>query len=186
MKLKILLLAAFLMSSFSIYAGGLAGNEPASQFAGEYNGLISYVEGKVIQLADAIPQDKISWRPAEDVRSISEVYLHIAQSTKYLLATIGAEVPEEYNVDPKMFESSTTDKAQIDKLLKDSFGYYKAACLKLDDEKLNSMVNFFGRDVSVRVVLENMLNHVHEHLGQSIAYARMVGVTPPWNTKGEN
>jgi hypothetical protein len=26
-----------------------------------------------------------------------------------------------------------------------------------------------------------MLNHLHEHLGQSIAYARMNAVVPPWS-----
>lgn len=183
MKTKLFLLITFLISSAAIYASGHADDKPASVFAGEYNVLISQVEGKVIQLAEAIPQDKMSWRPAEGVRSIAEVYLHIAYSTKYLLATIGEEVPKEYSAAPNEFESSTTDAAVISKYLKDSFGYYKTACLKIDDEKLNSKVNFFGNDVSVRVVLEAMQNHIHEHLGQSIAYARMNGVVPPWNAK---
>jgi hypothetical protein len=26
-----------------------------------------------------------------------------------------------------------------------------------------------------------ILVHMHEHLGQSIAYARMNGITPPWS-----
>lgn len=180
---RIAFLILFLFSTLSVFAKGPSDEKPASVFAGEYNALLSSVEGKVIQLAEAIPQDKMTWRPAEGVRSVSEVYLHIAYSVKYLLSTIGADVPEEYNVKPDEFESSTTDVAAISKRLKDSFGYYKAACLKLDDEKLNSKVNFFGNEVSVRFVLEALQNHVHEHLGQSIAYARMNGVVPPWNVK---
>ena len=34
--------------------------------------------------------------------------------------------------------------------------------------------------MTVRSTLMAMLSHTHEHLGQSIAYARMVGVVPPW------
>ena len=183
MRVKFSVLVILLISSASMFAGRLSDDKPASVFAGEYNALISQVESKVVQLAEAIPQDKMLWRPADGVRSVAEVYLHIAYSTKYLLATIGEEVPEEFNVTPNEFESSTTDVATISKHLKDSFAYYKAACLKIDDEKLNSKVNFFGNEVSVRFVLEAMQNHVHEHLGQSIAYARMNGVVPPWNAK---
>jgi uncharacterized damage-inducible protein DinB len=28
-----------------------------------------------------------------------------------------------------------------------------------------------------------MANHMHEHLGQAIAYARVNGVVPPWSAK---
>jgi uncharacterized damage-inducible protein DinB len=36
-----------------------------------------------------------------------------------------------------------------------------------------------------RALLSAMLNHMHEHLGQSIAYARMNGVAPPWSEGAE-
>ena len=185
MKIKIFLLTVFLLSSTLINAGNANDANPASEFSSDYDKMLNYVESRIVQLAEAIPQDKMSWRPGEDVRSVSEVYLHIAQSTQYVLNFLGEEIPAELNVEPKAFESATTDKAAIVKLLKDSFGWYKAACLKADDAKLNSKVNFFGNEVSVKFALEALLNHVHEHFGQSIAYARMVGVTPPWSM-GEN
>lgn len=36
------------------------------------------VTKKVLSLAEAVPAEKYSWRPAEGVRSVSEVYVHIA------------------------------------------------------------------------------------------------------------
>ena len=37
-------------------------------------------------------------------------------------------------------------------------------------------------DIAIRrPVFTTMMNHLHEHLGQSIAYARMNGVVPPWS-----
>ncbi|KAB2839752.1 MAG: DinB family protein [Melioribacteraceae bacterium] len=181
MKIKSFLLSLFLFSTTLINAGSANDAKPASEFAADYQMLLAFVENRLVQLAEATPQDKMTWRPGDGVRSVSEVYLHIAQSTQYVLSFLGEEIPAELNVDPKVFESSTTDKAAIVKLLKDSFGYYKAASIKVNDEKLNTKVKFFGNDSSVRLVLEAMLNHVHEHFGQSIAYARMVGVTPPWS-----
>ena len=37
-----------------------------------------------------------------------------------------------------------------------------------------------GRDTSTRDAFFTCALHLHEHLGQSIAYARSVGITPPW------
>lgn len=185
MKIKTFLLSLFLFSTTFINAGSADDVKPASEFAADYQMLLAFVENRLVQLVEATPQDKMTWRPADGVRSVSEVYLHIAQSVKYVLPALGAEVPKEYEADPKTFEASVTDPKEIVKLLKDSFGHYKAASVKVDDEKLNTKVKFFGNDSSIRLVLEAMLNHVHEHFGQSIAYARMVGVTPPWS-QGEN
>jgi len=42
----------------------------------------------------------------------------------------------------------------------------------------------FGRETTNRVVYLTILSHAHEHMGQSIAYARMNGITPPWS-RGE-
>jgi len=41
----------------------------------------------------------------------------------------------------------------------------------------------FGNDITERAAFLNALTHLHEHLGQSIAYARMNGVVPPWSGK---
>ena len=39
----------------------------------------------------------------------------------------------------------------------------------------------FGNATTHRGVLVTVLSHLHEHLGQSVAYARMNGVVPPWS-----
>jgi uncharacterized damage-inducible protein DinB len=37
--------------------------------------------------------------------------------------------------------------------------------------------------MTVRGALLLATTHMHEHLGQSIAYARTIGVVPPWSAK---
>ena len=51
----------------------------------------------------------------------------------------------------------------------------------LSDADLDKKVKFFGNEMTVRQGLLVVLNHEHEHLGQSIAYARMNKIVPPWS-----
>ena len=42
-------------------------------------------------------------------------------------------------------------------------------------------MKLFGRDMMKQGALMLILNDQHEHLGQSIAYARSNSVVPPWS-----
>ena len=135
-------------------------------------------ENKYERLADAIPADKYSWRPSADVRSIAEVFLHVATANYNLYKLIGAAPPA--NVDLKTLEKSTTDKAKVVATLKDSFAHARKAITAMPDADLEKSLDWFGGKNTERGVLIFILRHGAEHLGQSIAYARMVGVVPPW------
>jgi len=150
--------------------------------------LTGYAQEKTLALEDAIPEEKMTWRPNSQVRSISEVYSHIAYGN-YLIARIaGMTLPDGLNLPPPeerdRWEKAATDKKAIRDQLVRSFDFVKKEIAGMPDAGLEKMVDFFGPQVSVRTVLLILLTHVHEHLGQSIAYARTVGVVPPW-TRGE-
>jgi uncharacterized damage-inducible protein DinB len=51
----------------------------------------------------------------------------------------------------------------------------------LSDADLNAPVKLFGRDMTKEGAVRFLLADQHEHLGQSIAYARTNGVVPPWS-----
>ena len=162
-----------------------AKNEPKSGFISEFLGQLDRVKGQVVSLEDAVPQDKFNWRPMEGVRSISEVYLHIADAN-YLFANFaGLKAPLDNKtlMDEKTRDARTTDKAKIAEALNASFDWTKSAVAKLTEADLNKQVEFFGMKTTVRNLLMTCLNHTHEHLGQSIAYARSNGVVPPWTAK---
>src|ERR1700687_4509385 len=69
------------------------------------------VQTKMVALANAIPADKLTWRPTPDSRSFAEVFLHVAAERYQILALGGAVPPATF--EGKTFEKSTTDKAQI-------------------------------------------------------------------------
>ena len=135
-------------------------------------------EDKFARLAEAIPAEKYTWRPAPDVRSIAEVLLHVSAANYNLPQLIGA-APRP-GVDVKNLEKSTTDKAKVIATLKDSFAHEREAIMKMPDADLDKSMDWFGGKNTERGILLFMTRHTAEHLGQLIAYARSVGVVPPW------
>ncbi len=153
---------------------------PASGFRAELLRQYDDVTGKLIELADAVPAEKYSWRPAEGVRSVSEVYVHTSAGNYFLMKFIGIEAPPEFSRD---MEKNITDKAGVIDSMKKSFEHLRQAVLKTSDADLEKGVELFGQNTTYRDVFFTAGMHLHEHLGQSIAYARMNGIVPPWSAK---
>jgi uncharacterized damage-inducible protein DinB len=132
-----------------------------------------------VALAEAIPAEKYSWRPAPGVRSVSEVFVHIATTNGFLLGQAGVKLPSgppmKLQGDP---EKTVTSKADVIALLRWSQDMVRAAYPTADRTK---KVTFFGSETTADGIFVRILVHAHEHMGQSVAYARMIGVTPPWS-----
>jgi uncharacterized damage-inducible protein DinB len=135
-------------------------------------------EDKFNRLAEAIPADKYTWRPAADVRSFAEVFLHVSAANYNLYKLVGTPPPAGFDV--KGFEKSTTDKAKVVATLKDSFAHAKKAITAMPDADLDKSMDWFGGKNTEQGILLFVVRHAAEHLGQLIAYARVVGITPPW------
>ena len=133
---------------------------------------------KLVRLAEAIPADKYTWRPAADVRSVSEVFLHIAAANYNLYKMVGTPPPAGFN--GKDYDKSTTDKTKVVAALKDSFDHARKAITTMSDADLDKSMDWFGGKNTERGVLLFIVRHTAEHLGQQIAYARSIGVVPPW------
>jgi uncharacterized damage-inducible protein DinB len=151
--------------------------EPKEGFRAEMLGQISFVQKRIEDLAAAIPADKYSWRPGEGVRSVGEVYMHIVGANYLFASFLGVKPPMK--MDPGM-ETSVTDKTEIGGKFKPSFDHFRTAVLGLSDKDLDKTTEMFGRTTTYRNVIVTAIAHLHEHLGQSIAYARMNGIVPPW------
>lgn len=177
-------LHAFAICVLLVAAGTAVRAEDAKGFRADLIGQVEYVQKQILDLEKAIPDGKMKWRPNKEVRSISEVYSHIAFANYMVLKIAGVTPPEGINIaspeDAKKWEKASTDKKVIREQLVKSFDFVKSSIGNMSDATLENMVDFFGQKMSVRSVLLGLLSHMHEHLGQSIAYARMEGVVPPW------
>jgi uncharacterized damage-inducible protein DinB len=139
-------------------------------------------EKKLTALAEAIPAEKYAWRPAEKVRSMGEVFMHVAGGNYFLPTFWGVKVPE--GVKPREFEPSGNDKAKVLSTMKASFEHVRNAIKGAPEADLSKAIKLFGQDATTRAAMMTVASHAHEHLGQSIAYARMNGVAPPWSAGG--
>src|SRR5258708_9547706 len=147
-------------------------------FRADFLSQLDDVEKKVMDLADAVPAEKYSWRPEEGVRSISEVYVHIADAN-YLFPTIaGAKALEGMMSDDN--EKKITGKKDVMGFVKKSFAYIRQVVTTTADDDLAKPAKLFGQQTTVQNVYFTCANHMHEHLGQSIAYARTNHIVPPW------
>jgi len=150
---------------------------PKTGFRAEFLGDLDDVQKKITDLATAVPAEKYTWRPSAGVRSVSEVYMHVAGGNYFLATFLGVKAPDDM---PKDIEK-ITDKKEVLAALQKSFDHVRTIVKNTSDADLEKSVKLFGNDTTQRGVFVTMLNHMHEHLGQSIAYARMNGVVPPWS-----
>jgi uncharacterized damage-inducible protein DinB len=138
-------------------------------------------DGKLVQLAEAMPDGKYSWRPGKGVRSVGEVFMHVAAANYGLPGFAGITPPAGFKFDT--FEGSKTTKADIVQTLKDSIAHMEGGLAKMSDADMERPAEFFGIKTTARGAYMLLLSHAHEHLGQAIAYARSNEVTPPWSER---
>ena len=134
---------------------------------------------KLMALAEATPADKFTWRPNDKVRTIGEVYAHVAGGN-YFIPTLWGEKPPE-GINPRGFDKDAGDKAKTIATMKASFEHVQRIVEGTADADLNKTIKIFDHEGTVREALLIIATHEHEHLGQSIAYARSIGIVPPWS-----
>jgi uncharacterized damage-inducible protein DinB len=156
----------------------LPGFAAAGSLQADVGNELTAVEKKIVALAEAIPTEKFAWRPADGVRSVSEVYMHIAGANYMFPTMIRIKPPQGVTRD---MEKTVTEKAPVIEHLKASFAHARKSFETVPDADLEKKVKFFGTEKTERELILILLNHAHEHLGQSIAYARMNGIAPPWS-----
>ncbi len=147
----------------------------AQDFGMGFMGEFKAVSKELTSLAEATPAEKFSWRPAPGVRSVSEVYIHIANAHLFFLTSCGVKVDMSK---ARTAEKQITAKPDVIAYLQDTIKAVEENYPKLD---LKKAVKFSGADTTVDGVMIHLIGHTSEHLGQSIAYARMNGIVPPWS-----
>jgi hypothetical protein len=148
---------------------------------------INEVESKVVGLANAMPESTYAWRPGPGVRSTGEVLAHVASDNYFLPAAMGIAAPAGTGINGKDFKTAAafekrafTRTVLIEELTK-SFAFLKASMNGMSDAQLNAAIEVFGQKSTNRGMWITTATHLHEHLGQLIAYARSNKVTPPWS-----
>lgn len=134
---------------------------------------------KVIALAEAMPADKFEWKPSAAAMPVGHVYAHIAHyNYMYPATAMGVAAPEGMKLDTL---ETVRDKARVVALLKASADHVRRSVSAMSAAQLNEGTRLYGRNVARWAVLLQLVAHMNEHLGQSIAYARANEIVPPWS-----
>jgi uncharacterized damage-inducible protein DinB len=151
---------------------------PTSGVRAEFLEEVTFYEQRYTRLAEAMPSERYTWRPAEGVRSVGEVYAHIVAANYGIARALGTAPPA--GLDFKTIPALSGDKPKLIQALKDSFAHFRGAIIALSEADADKPQKMFGRQTTVRGSFIMISGHFGEHLGQSIAYARVNGVVPPW------
>lgn len=168
-----------------LWLPSLASAQAPAGVIGELQRDLDQVEKKVLGLARAIPESAYAWRPAEGVRSTGEVLQHIAADNYFLPVLAGIPAPAEtgitkdYKTAQAFEQKALTRDAAIAEVEK-SFAFLRKA-LSTAEGKLDVPIDMFGQKTTTRGLWIGTVTHLHEHLGQLIAYARSNKVIPPWS-----
>ncbi len=173
-------LAAFVGCVILSATGVFAQSPPATGFRAEFFRLYDDANTKLVRLAEAMPAEKFTWRPMEGVRSVAEVYTHLSLLNYNMASLLGTPIPE--GITPASL-NAITEKAGVVKVLKDSFQHTRAVVENLSDADLEKPVRLGQRQTVFREVLLILVSGHREHLGQSVAYARVNQVVPPWTAE---
>jgi hypothetical protein len=120
------------------------------------------------------------------VRSTAEVLRHVAGDNYYaaakLLKASGTGIVGSSYEEVSVYESRAMSRAEVIRALEESFALMKQAMAQTPDSALGGKADYFSkRQVTVHGAWVAATTHLHEHLGQLVAYARSVGVVPPWS-----
>ncbi len=148
---------------------------------------VSGVQTKIVGLAKAIPAAAYDYRPSPEVRSTGEVFMHVAADNYFLPAAMGVAPPAATGINGQdyktaaAFEKRKMSRDEIIAELDKSFAFLTTSMNAVTDAQLEAPLEIFGQKSTGRAMWVSTTTHLHEHLGQLIAYARSNKVTPPWS-----
>jgi uncharacterized damage-inducible protein DinB len=179
--LATLVLSLLAIAPLRIVAGqAVLDAKSAAHLRGAYLADLDTVHRKIVALANAIPAEKYSWRPGPGVRSIAEVLTHVAGEWYfYAPSSMAAHPPAGFTRASMSKLDSVTTKPEVLRELDKSWAHCKAAISGVDPSKLTAPYEPWKQNMDEAAFV--MSGDLHEHLGQLIAYARSVGVKPPWS-----
>jgi uncharacterized damage-inducible protein DinB len=148
---------------------------------------VSQVTEKLVGLARAMPESTWNWRPGPGVRSVGEVFQHVAADNYFLPTAVGVAAPAATGIkagDYAPTQAYETRKVSRDEVIADlerSLAHLKQAMKQTTPAELDKSLTVFGTTTTRQGFWILATTHLHEHLGQAIAYARSNGVVPPWS-----
>ena len=164
-------LAAAVLLSSAILA---AQSTPKNPLIETSKGIYAIAKGDVLKSADKIPDNLWSFQPTPKVRTVAQLFAHIADG-QYEFCS----VPAEGKMVSKDIEKTAKTKAEIMDAVKAAFAYCDAAYAKMTDSSAAEVLPFFGMKASRLGIMDFNIAHTMEHYGNLVTYMRLKDIVPP-------
>ena len=147
----------------------------ASATVGSVRGMTDVVKGWLTKAAAQVPEEHYAFRPTPDVRSMGEVFAHVADSNLLICGMVSGQTPPITDV-----AKTRKTKAELSDALAVSFKFCDEAFDGMTAARANEVIKFFIAGTHTRLgVLAYNAAHDFEHYGNIVTYMRMRGLVPP-------
>ena len=152
---------------------GLHAVESGNSFAADFGADWKLKTANAIEMAEAMPAGKYDFKPTPEMRPFGELMVHLAGSNYFFAAGAAGEKPPAEG----RFQGEHT-KENVVAFMRKAFEYAAGMVETIGDDRAGEVIPVFGSlKATRRKTCEFMLDHVTHHLGYSVPYLRMAGVT---------
>ena len=136
--------------------------------------LYETLKGNIIKAAAMVPEDKYKFQPTKDVRTLGQLFGHIANANGMICNTASGMKAAAAADAEKM-----ATKAEIQKALAASFAACDHAFQMISAANAHEAVTLFGQNHTRVGAMAFNNAHDYEHYGNIVTYMRINGMVPP-------
>jgi uncharacterized damage-inducible protein DinB len=166
-----------LLSAVLLFAAAAAAqNTPANPLVTVSKNIYAIAKNDILGSVDKIPEDLWSFQPTPEVRTVAQLFAHVADGQyEFCSAAAGEKVSKD-------IEKTDKTKAEIVPALKEAFAYCDGVYAKMTDADAAQLVSFFGMKITKLGAMDFNTAHTMEHYGNLVTYMRIKGIVPPSST----
>ena len=130
--------------------------------------------GLVIRSAEKVPEDLYSFRATPEVRTMAQLFGHVADALFSMCSTAAGAKPPQSGI-----EKGVTAKPALIAALKEGVGYCNTVFDGMTNQKGAETVPFYFGPTPRLSVLYFSVTHTYEHYGNLVTYMRLKNIVPP-------
>jgi hypothetical protein len=174
MRLRHLVYALVLLLAPAICFPQTAKPAPANPLTANAKIQFGALSGFVLRSAEKVPENLYPFRATPEVRSMAELFGHVADAWFSMCSTAAGTKPPRTGI-----EKAVVSKPDLIATLKEGISYCNSVYDGMTDQKGTEAVPFYFGPTPRLSVLYFVVTHTYEHYGNLVTYMRLNKIIPP-------
>jgi uncharacterized damage-inducible protein DinB len=153
---------------------GAASAQTANPLSANAKAQFTAISDFVARSAAKIPDNLYSFQPTPEVRTVAQLFGHIADAYFAMCSQAAGSKPPQSGI-----ENSATTRAALVKALNDGVSYCQSVMETMTDHKGAETVPFYFGPTPRLGILFFVTTHTYEHYGNLVTYMRLNKIIPP-------